>query len=83
MARVIDDPGTDPGTGGPGDPGYTPPTSGTDTKFAAVTTNSNFTLPEEDIVAAGGPWPAFRIRVTPVNDWGVGAYQEVEYPTPP
>ena len=83
MARPIDDPGTDPGVGDPGDPGYTPPTSGANTKLAAVTTNSNYTFTEEDIVAALGPWAAFTIRVTPVNDLGAGDYAEVDYPPPP
>lgn len=80
MARPIEDPGDDPGTGDPGDSGYTPPTSGPNTKIAVVTTNSAYTFTEAEIIAAGGPWPSFTIRVTPVNDNGSGTYQEVDYP---
>lgn len=83
MARVITDPGEDdPGTGDPGDPGYTPPTT-PGAVMAAVTTNSAITFTEDQIVAAGGPWASFTTRVTPVNDYGNGPYAEEEYPAAP
>jgi hypothetical protein len=81
MAQVLDPANDNPGEGGPGDPGYIPPT-GSDTKIAIVTTNSGYTFTEAEIAAAGGPWPVFSIRVTPVNDYGSGTAAEVDYPPP-
>lgn len=84
MARLIDlEPGEPGGSGDPGDPGYTPPTSGAGTKIAIVTTNSAYVFTEQQIMEAGGPFAAYTIRVTPVNDNGVGPYQEVAYPPAP
>lgn len=76
MATDVDPPNENPGDGDPGDPGYVPPT-GPDTKIAVVVTNPGVTFAAAQIIAAGGPWPNFKVRVTPVNDYGVGAYAEV------
>jgi hypothetical protein len=81
MGTTVDPPNDNPGEGEPGDPGYTPPT-GPNTKIALVVTSSNLTLTEDQIVAAGGPWAAFTIKVTPVNDNGTGAPGEFDYPPP-
>lgn len=73
----------EPGDGGeggsPGDPGYIPPT-GPGTKLAAVVTSTSITFTADQIAAAGGPWPNFKFRVTPVNDTGAGTAAEVTYP---
>lgn len=79
MANSVDPPNDNDTGGSPGDTGYVPPT-GSNTKIAVVTTNTNLTITEAQIVAAGGPWASFTIRVTPVNDYGVGAYAEATYP---
>lgn len=68
--------GGGPGTGDPGDGDYTPPTS-TGAKIAVVISNSNVTFTYDQISAAGGPWPAFRVRVTPMNANGAGPAAEV------
>jgi hypothetical protein len=80
MARPInpDDPGGG-GGGEPGDPGYVPPTS-PGTKLAAVVTSTSLTFTADQIAAAGGPWPAFTLRVTAINDKGSGPAVEVDYP---
>lgn len=78
MARPIDP--SDPGdTGEPGDPGYYPPPA-TGAVLAAVVTSSNINFTADQILAAGGPWTGFRLRVTPINDTGAGPAAEVEYP---
>lgn len=72
----------EPGEGGggqPGDPGYVPPT-GPGTKLAAVVTTTTITFTADQIAAAGGPWPAFKVRVTPINDTGSGPPAEYAYP---
>lgn len=81
MAVTIPDPDDNPGSGSPGDAGYIPPT-GPGTKLAVVTTNTNLTFTETEILQAGGPWPAFKIRVTPINDNGSGPSGEAGYPPP-
>lgn len=76
MARQIeitDEPGGDPGT--PGDD-YTPPTSA-GAKIAVVISNSNVIFTSDQISAAGGPWTAFKVRVTPMNANGSGGAAEV------
>lgn len=71
----------DPGPGGdPGNPS-TPPTQ-PGTRIAFLVTSSSVTITEDQIIAAGGPWPAFTFRVTPVNDTGSGPPAQVSYPDP-
>lgn len=79
MATERDPPNDNPGEGGPGDPGYVPPT-GSDTTIALVVVGSNITIAADLIAAAGGPWPAFTVKVTPVNDNGAGTPASVDYP---
>lgn len=69
-----------PGEGEPGNPGYIPPT-GSGTKIAVVIAGSNVTFTADQIAAAGGPWPAFTIKVTPINETGSGTPAEADYPT--
>lgn len=78
MAQDQIPPNDNPGEGSPGDPGYVPPT-GSNTKVAIVTNNSNLTITAAQIAAGGGPWAAFTLKVTPVNDAGSGTPQEAEY----
>lgn len=78
MGVGIEDPGSDPGVGDPGDVGYRPPADPS-SAIAMVTTNPTFTFTQDRIAAAGGPWSKFIIRVTPVNDNGSGAPAEIEY----
>jgi len=61
----------------PGDPGYYPPTEA-GTVLAFVVYGTSFTITSEQITAAGGPWAAFTVKVTPANDYGSGASQEVD-----
>lgn len=77
MAQVVDPPNDNDGGGDPGDPGYVPPT-GSNTKIAMVISGLTCTFTPDQIAAAGGPWPVFTIKVTPVNDAGAGTPQEVE-----
>jgi hypothetical protein len=77
----MDPPNDNVGEGTPGTPGYIPPT-GSNTRLAVVVTGSAITFAEEDIVGAGGPWPAYTLKVTPVNDAGSGTPAEVTYPPP-
>lgn len=80
-----DEPGND---GGGGDPGGgtgggstpaapTPPTQ-PGTKIALQVSSTNATITADQIIAAGGPWPSFKVRVTPLNANGVGPSQTVE-----
>lgn len=78
MARTIDPPNDNVDGGEPGSEGYTPPT-GPNTKIASVVTKTAFAFTEDQIREAGGPWPVFTIKVTPVNDAGSGTPGEVEY----
>lgn len=71
----------DPGGPGPGGP-PTPPTQ-PGTKIALQVSSTNATITSEQITAAGGPWPAFKVRVTPLNANGAGTPQTVSYPPPP
>lgn len=80
MARPIDP--AEPPSEDPTDPGYTPPT-GPGTKIAFVVAGSAATITSDQIAAAGGPWPAFKVRVTPFNNAGPGPSTEVIYPPPP
>jgi hypothetical protein len=81
VGTTIDPPADDPG-GDPGTPGYTPPTD-PNAVFAIVVTSSNCTIAASAIAAAGGPWAAFTVRVTPVNDWGAGTPAQVDWPVAP
>jgi len=82
MARPIGEdpenpggPGYDPPTT-PGEPGYVPPTAaGTAIAFVVITTAA--TITSEQIAAAGGPWENYTVRVTPINDYGSGAPQQI------
>lgn len=79
MSLPYPDPDDNPGVGGPGDPDYIPPT-GPGTKLAAIVTGSTITFTADQIIAAGGPWASFKIRVTPINASGTGTPDEVDYP---
>lgn len=68
-----------PGVGDPGDEGYEPPTD-TNARLAVIVSRSPVTFTHDQIVAAGGPWPAFTVRVTPLNGNGSGQAAEVDYP---
>lgn len=76
------EPGDEGGGGSPGDPGYVPPTQ-PGTKLAFVVVGSSVTITEDQIRAAGGPWPTFTLRVTPINDTGSGPAASVDYPPAP
>jgi hypothetical protein len=79
MARPIlpDDP--DPGSGGdPGTPGEPMPR----VKLAFALSGTGLTITADQIMAAGGPWPSFSVRVTPRNANGNGTPAEVDYPAP-
>lgn len=71
----------DDGGGGGGDPPdpSNPPTQ-PGTTIALLVVSSNVTITADQIVAAGGPWAAFKVRVTPINDVGSGTAEQVEYP---
>lgn len=77
MATDVDPPNDNPGGDPPGTPGYFPPT-GANTKIAAIISGTNITFTAEQIIASGGPWATFTIKVTPVNDYGSGTPQELE-----
>lgn len=79
MAYEYPVPEDNPGVGEPGEPGYVPPT-GPGTKIALIVTGSTITITADQITAAGGPWPAFSVRVTPINASGTGTSAEVDYP---
>lgn len=75
MAQTVDPPNDNPGDG------PIPPT-GANTKIAVVVTKTAYAITEDQIVAAGGPWPSFKVKVTPINENGAGTPMEVEYPAP-
>lgn len=79
IAVNIDDP-DDGGVGGGGGGGPTgvptpPPQPGT--KIALKVSSTNVAITAAQIVAAGGPWTSFTVRVTPINRTGAGASQTV------
>lgn len=74
MATDVDPPNDNPGGGS------VPPT-GPNTKIAAIVTKTAYAITEDQIVAAGGPWPGgFKIRVTPINANGSGVAATKAYP---
>lgn len=75
MAQDIDPPNENTDGGTPGTPGYFPPT-GANTKIAILVQKPAYTITEDQIVAAGGPWTGFVVRVTPINDNGSGPAAE-------
>lgn len=54
-----------------------------DTVLAVQVSSTNVTFTSEQIAAAGGPWLAFSVRVTPLNVNGAGAPQTVDVPASP
>jgi hypothetical protein len=74
--------GGDPGTGGGGTPAAPTPPTQPGTKIALQVSSTNATITADQIIAAGGPWPSFKVRVTPLNANGAGLSATYAYPQP-